>query len=785
VTTLDTGAVFSYVRDVEICGQQLDGMAVERICSIIESEGSSSLSALSRRVCESMGWRSANGRLQEVSCRKALKQLQREGLVELPEVEGEYSFQRRSSPRLPEEFVVPELACSLKELGRVLVEPVSSRYAKASGIWNGLMERYHYLGSGPLCGAQIRYLIRTEDGRILGGLSFNSATWRLQARDDRVGWSEKARRTNLNRVVCNSRFLILPTVRVPHLASHVLALSLSRLRDDWQARYGILPVLVETFVDPKRFKGTCYRAANWIHLGQTAGRATGYSNGKVSDGKKEIFVYPLEPGVSWQKKLCSAPETALGSKPRPSSFGDWTEEEFGSLEVYDKRLKERVYTVAQDFYGQPGAMITEACNGSVAKTKAAYRLFKNEKIDMETLLKPHVEATVERIKKHQVVLAAQDTTTLDYTAHPATDGLGPICHQSDSCTGFILHDTMAFSEQGTPLGLLDIQCWARDPKTAGKKKDRAKLPIEQKESIKWLKSYRAVSEVQGLCPDTTLISVGDREADIYELFHEATQDKSGTKLLVRADRYRKRKVEQELLWDKMAASRVKGQREIYIPRSGSRKARTAKVEIRFDLVKLTPPQGKKLPPIKIWAVYVVEVEHGPEVTKPIEWMLLTTVQVSTFKQAVERMDWYAKRWGIEVYHRTIKSGCRIEDRQLGSADSLEACLAIDLVVAWRIFFLTQQSRETPEMPCDAILTEDEWKALYAFAEEKPPPQKPPSIKRAVLMIAKLGGFLGRKQDGNPGTTTIWRGLRRLDGIAIGFKVGLALAEEMNKERDGP
>jgi hypothetical protein len=727
-----------------------------------------------------MGWRSANGQLQEMSCRKILKHLESQGIIELPEVTETYSFQQRSARHKAEVPEVPRIGGSLKELGAVEVFPVTSRYATSSRIWNGLMDGYHYLGSGPLCGAQIRYLIRNEKEEYLGGLSFSAATWRLKVRDEWIGWREGARRSNLGQVVLNSRFLILPSVQVPHLASHVLSLATSRLCDDWEARYGIRPMLIETFVDGTRFKGTCYRAANWIHLGQTAGRRDAYPNGKISDGKKEVFVYPLTSGVSWQRRLCTEPETTLRRPPRPESFSDWTEEEFGTIEVYDKRLKERVRTVARDFFAQPGELVPQACGGSIAKAKAAYRFFNNKNINMEIVLKPHVEATVERIRKHKVVLAAQDTTTLDYTAHPDADGLGPTCHKSDNCIGLILHDTVAFSEDGTPLGVLDAQCWARDPKEAGKKAKRGQLPIEQKESMKWLKSYRAVGEVQAHCPETMLVSVGDREADIYELFHEATKCENGPELLIRADKWKRRKVEEALLWDRMLKEPVAGYREIHVPRSGNRKAREAKLEIHYSQVTLTPPQNKSLPPIDIFAVYAHEIDYAPDVKEPIDWMLLTTVEVSTLEEAEERIRWYGKRWGIEVYHRTLKSGCRIEDRRLGNGDRLTTCIAIDMVVAWRVFLLTMLSREHPELPCDAALSEDEWRALTLFHTHEAPPKKPPSIKEAILMIAKLGGFLGRKGDGNPGTTTVWRGLQRLGDITLAFK-----ASEAFHRRAGP
>jgi hypothetical protein len=157
-------------------------------------------------------------------------------------------------------------------------------------------------------------------------------------------------------------------------------------------------------------------------------------------------------------------------------------------------------------------------------------------------------------------------------------------------------------------------------------------------------------------------------------------------------------------------------------------------------------------------------------------MLLTTVKVSNFEEARERLRWYALRWGIEVYHRTIKSGCRIQDRRLNNADRLEACLAIDLVVAWRIYFLTKQSRETPDIPCDVFMQEEEWKALYSFVNRTSElPKKPPTLREAVRMLASLGGFLGRKSDGEPGTTTLWRGLQRLEDITVAYLIGLQRA----------
>jgi hypothetical protein len=705
---------------------------------------------LSRQVCRLNGWRSPNGNLKDMSCRKALVELERRGVIALPLAKSVANF--APSPPSGVEVDVPLASLALADMGEVTVEPIGSRYTKASKLWRTLLERHHYLGAGPLCGAQIRYIVKSSNYGYVGALAFTSATWALKDRDEHIGWSEGARRANLDKVVLNARFLLVPTLKVANLASYVLSLTLSRLPKDWEERYCIRPVLVETFVDPERFAGVCYRAANWQHIGQTAGRR---------DGKrKNILVYPLAP--SWREILCREPEIKLGETPRIENPTNWAEEEFGSVRFYDPRLKRRLYTIAQDFFAKCEKNIPEAC-GSKAKTMGAYRFFQNKEVSMEVILNAHTEATIERIKNHRVVLAPQDTTILDYSTHPMTEGLGPTNGIENNTIGLILHDTVAFTENGTPLGVIDAQCWARDLEDKGKSRRRKELPIEQKESVKWLRSFQKLAQVQKLCPQTTLVSIGDRESDIYELFFAAMQSDAGPKLLIRAEQTRSRLVEEEPLWNYMAAREADGTLQIHIARQGGRKGRVASAEVRFAEVELSPPKRyASHPSLKLWAVYLVETEASEDVT-PIEWMLLTTAEVKTFKDAQTRVEWYAMRWRIEVYHRVLKSGCRIEDRQLGTAESIETCLGVDMVVAWRIYHLTMLGRETPDVDCTVFFSDVEWKALCCYVTKTPtPPKKPPSLKEAISMVATMGGFLGRNRDGHPGTTTLWRGLQRLD-----------------------
>lgn len=751
---------------MQISGQNFSDEILSRIRLRVRKEPTLTRTALSREVCDWMEWKDVTGRLKEMSCRVALLDLSRRGLIELP-ASKEVAFGKQLAQGMNESGNHLKVEKTLTELGCIWLLPVDSSQAGRSSEWWAMMREHHPLGEVRLCGAQLRYLIASDAG-ILGGLSFSAAAWRLSARDAWIGWDDATRKAGLGRVVNNSRFLILPGVRVPNLASHVLSLALSRLTQDWQARYGITPLLVETFVDSSQYAGTCYRAANWILLGQSQGR--GRQDGERRYGKsvKDIWVYPLHAQC---RSLLSGIDAPTCPMPVACSRQpvDWAEEEFGGCTLPDARLQTRLLTLARDFYARPQANIAQACS-SRAKTKAAYRFLDHEKTTMDTLLRPHYGATEARCKKEKIVLAVQDTTSLNYTAHAATEGIGYIGSTVDGAQGLQLHSTLAFNTQGTPLGFLDVQSWARDAADFGKKAKRHQLPIEEKESFKWLKSYRAVAQVQARCPDTTFVSVGDREADLYELFEETISHSAVPKLLVRAERDRKLKDEQHRLWEAMQARAVEGIQVLQVPRQGNRKEREARMSIRYAAVSLEAPAHHKGKPIPVWAVLAQE-EDAPESVKPLEWMLLTTVAVTSLTEATEKLAWYALRWGIEVLHRTLKSGCRIEHRQLMQADRIEACLAIDLVVAWRIYHLTKLGREVPQAPCTVFFEEAEWKALMVFTRKNPvAPTKPPTLREALHRVAGLGGFLGRKSDGEPGTQTLWLGLQRLDDIATTWRV---------------
>lgn len=744
---------------MKIFGLTFGKEVVKEIQQTVDQNPGISRRSLSRHLCELSDWRSATGRLKDVTCRKAISMLHRSNLIRLPEATRVPGFQAQPV-RKP--YLRSAVVCSLVELGSInliLIDNPRSEYAE---IWKSLMAG-HYLGER-IFYSGLRYLVHSSVHGYLGAFSFGSAAFRLAARDGYIGWNDETRQKNLHHIIGNNRFFIHPAVQVPHLASHVLGKVLRRIKQDWKKAYSVEPLLVESFVDFARFSGTSYRAANWVHVGVTTGRGRHDKERNAELKPRGIYLYPLHR--RWRE--------LLGGTTKAADVGDWAEQEWGAAPLGDTRLVQRLITLGRDRYARPQASIPQTC-GSRAKTKAAYRFFDNESATMQNLLAPHIESTNKRIAKEKIVLALQDTSSLNYSTHPATENLGPIGSRPDGIIGLMLHATLAVNAEGTPLGVIDAQCWARNPEEYGKKEKRHTLPIEEKESNKWLKSFQAATKTAAACPGTKVVSVGDREADIYELFALAAKTSKAPYLLVRARHDRKLAQEQGQMLEHLKSCPEAGIHEVTVPRRGNRPARTARLSVRYSKITLAPPKrSASVTPLPIWALIADELQP-PEGIEPLNWVLLTTAPVKNLEDACERLVWYARRWNIEVFFRTLKSGCKIENRQLGSASRLEACLAIDLVVAWRLIHLTKLGRETPDVPCSVYFEEAQWKALVTFVTKNPTPaETPPTMREAIQMVAVLGGFLNRNSDGEPGTQVLWLGLQRLDDITEMWKVMVAL-----------
>jgi hypothetical protein len=456
-------------------------------------------------------------------------------------------------------------------------------------------------------------------------------------------------------------------------------------------------------------------------------------------------------------------------KPPPDADPLWAFNEFSTAHFNDRRLTARLQIIARQFVQQPLASIPQAC-GNWANSKAAYRFCSNDKVSFPAILAPHAHRTLERLNS-PVILCPQDTTTLNYIAHPATQGLGHVGTKPGKSLGMLLHSTLAVSPEGQMLGVLHAHCWARPKRKKYRRaRSRQHQPIREKETFRWLEGFRQVDELAQRYPHHQWVSVNDREGDIYEVLQAATAPAHCAGLLVRA-RHDRRLLDGHgkrgpRLFKYLRKLPLAGTYSVRVPRHDHHPARVATLSIRFSEVTFSAPRyhGGE-PPLSLWAVWAQEIDP-PSGEEPIRWCLLTTVPVHTLAEAMERIQWYVKRWTIEEFHRVLKSGCEVEARQLMTRARLQRALAIDMVVAWRIMDLNKAARLQPDAPADRWLSTTEWQALYCYMHEThQPPEQPPTIGQAVLWIAQLGGFLARKSDGHPGTMTLWRGLQQLNNIA--------------------
>ena len=455
---------------------------------------------------------------------------------------------------------------------------------------------------------------------------------------------------------------------------------------------------------------------------------------------------------------------------------NWVEKEFQDVDMGDKRLKDRLINIVKHFANNPQAQIPQAME-SFGDAKGAYRFFDNKKVAVDKILNPHINETTNRIKGNRIVLAIQDTTILNYSSHLSVTNIGPV--GNDINRGLVLHPTLAVLLDGIPLGIIDFNIWIR--KEEKNKKDRHKLDTKEKESYKWLNSYLATARLEEELEGVHFVSICDREGDIYELFKEAENIENKDNMpdiLIRAAQNRKVEHPQKKLWEYMESQKIAEKVKILVPRKKGISARKATLSIRYAKVYIKAPVSNKniksTDSIRLWAVYAKE-ENPPKNVEPISWMLLTTIPVKNIDQAMEKIEWYMQRWIIELFFKMLKSGCRVEKRQLKDGERLKNCIAIDAIIAWRVLFLTYIGRAIPDLPASVIFEKYEWEALYAYVntyvnKKKKIFTKEPLLGEVIKIIAKLGGYLGRKNDGPPGMMTIWEGLRALYYIAAMWKI---------------
>lgn len=457
----------------------------------------------------------------------------------------------------------------------------------------------------------------------------------------------------------------------------------------------------------------------------------------------------------------------------------WITNELASSDLGDARLDRRFQIVLDRLSQRPTLSLPAACEGW-GETQAAYRFLDNDRVEPDKLLAPHRQATLQRIASETVVLIGQDTTELELTRKKERVG-GPL--RDDEHYGLYVHPLLAVTPEGVPLGVLNADIWWRNVEDFHKRLQRRNKPIEAKESYRWLTGYKMACAVAEQSADTQVICLSDSEGDIYECYAAAAEAR-GRKAdwIVRACQDRRlQDPAGEKLYAAAKNAAVKLRLTIEVSareaqcgdgsrRRQARRQRKATVTVHATTVTLKAPErprGEHLPPVTVNVVLVRE-QKPPAGEEPVEWLLLTSLPIRSEGEVQRVVAHYCRRWDIEVFFRVLKSGCRVEELQLETSERMAACVALYLIVAWRVIFVLRLGRECPDLPCEAVLSPDEWRSVYTIVKNEPPPVAPPSLGEMIPLIASLGGYLQRKNDEPPGPKAMWIGMQRMRDFAVAW-----------------
>lgn len=465
-------------------------------------------------------------------------------------------------------------------------------------------------------------------------------------------------------------------------------------------------------------------------------------------------------------------------------MNDWIQEDFGRADLGDQRLNRRLSTIVQQFFQKPDASPKAACGGW-NETVDMYRFFDNERVTSEKIFAPHRAGILQRIQAYggNTLLCIQDTTELQYSTHKSLKAVGNLGDLGRK--GFWAHSQYVVTAEGLPLGVWSSKFTIpplADPCQKKKKKltsaQRRQQPIEDKKTICWLEGYRLSCQMAALNPERTVVSLMDREGDIYEIFAESERLKKAgqptAQWLVRCQHDRLLEAEQLHLLAQVRGAPLLGTISFEVrakpadpkQRKPARPARLVVQEVRACTVELKAPQGKEaLGPIRVTVIEAREI-HTPEGEEPIHWVLVSSREARTLEQADKLIGEYLVRWEIEVFHKILKSGCTVEKLQFERPERLIPCIAVYMIIAWRIHFLTKLGRQCPQLPCSVVYDEAEWKSVVRILKGPAAVLSEPSLGELNQMVGQLGGHLNRRADGPPGPQTMWRGLERVRQWAL-------------------
>ena len=456
----------------------------------------------------------------------------------------------------------------------------------------------------------------------------------------------------------------------------------------------------------------------------------------------------------------------------------WIDNELARCKFRDERHGKRLRKVLDQLSQNIGGSIPWACQ-DWANTKAAYRFFSNDRISEEEILAGHFQATRDRLAATDaLILMLHDTT--EFTYHRNDMELG-ILHKSRlpsqahyTVCGILMHSSLAVTSEGLPLGLAAVKFWTRKEfkgcNALKKKINPTRVPIEEKESYRWLENLK---QSTALFQDPhRCVHIGDRESDIYELFCIA--EAVGTHFLFRTCVDRLAGDGEHTIADEMKEVPVQGLHRIEV-RNHRGEVSEAILEIRYRRLRVLPPIGKQ----KQYPELVLTVLHAQERGKPqgrerIDWKLITDLPVRSRTDAIEKLEWYAMRWNIETFHKILKSGCKVEESKLRTAERLVNLVAVLCIISWRVFWITMMNRTAPDAQPEVAFTQLELWLLDELVDDKPGKVPQRTLTTYLIKLAQLGGYLARANDSPPGNKVMWRGLTRLTDIELGAMIGAQL-----------
>ena len=599
-----------------------------------------------------------------------------------------------------------------------------------------------------------------------------------------MGWDDAQRCAHLHRVVGLCRFLIRPGVVCRNLASHVLGRAARALREDFERLYGYRPWLCETFVDEREHTGASLRAANWVRVGESAGRGRQDRTHAAPETCKAVYLYELEP--AWRERLgVSAPGVAPLAPGEGLDAQTWAANEFGGAPLGDARLSARLVESAHHMAQCPMRAITGAANGARAVVKGHYRLIDQpakSAVTVEHILAPHRARTLQRMHSEHTVLCVVDGTSLNFTRRGQTQGLGVIGSNQTGAQahGLHLHATLAVNPDGVPLGVLRPDSTHHRPPTPrppAPRRARRRVVSLGREPARLRPGRSAPARhargvhhgPRGRFPRpvhraphtrTDRRAAGACEGQPRPRQRHYRRGRQGRAAPVRRGTQRPRA--RELHRRGLSPERARQSQQAGPKRK--RPARLAETTLRYKPVALPCPGAE---PVALWMVHAREERPPPDV-EPLEWFLLTTVPVRSPTDAQRILQHYTLRWRIEDYFRILKSGCKVEELQHHSAERLARAITIKMVIAWRIQLMVRLGREVPELPAEVLFSDIELRVLATFARSRSlaPPQH---LGEAVELLARLGGWLGRTRD-PPGAQLLWHGYTQLMAMTFAFEL---------------